>query len=159
MAQTWIRGSIICFVTNDKAPISELEMLFAKDQSIPTRVWQSVHAQSKADLMLLFRPESADATQELEQAKLDSDNTAVSTSTIVSGVYAAPIQTTNETERTYTISATLFDLRTGKPLKRGVHSGSASRTVKNYSGIAPAPDAVPLLADLMTDLAGALLED
>jgi hypothetical protein len=31
--------------------------------------------------------------------------------------------------------------------------------VKNYSGIAPAPDAVPLLADLMTDLAGALLED
>ena len=109
--------------------------------------------------MLLFRPESAEATQDIEQATIDSDNTAVSTSTIVSGTHAAPVQTTNETERTYTISASLFDLRSGKRLKRGMHSGSASRTEKHYAGIAPAPDAVPLLADIMTDLARALLEE
>jgi hypothetical protein len=140
------------------APISELELLFARNQAIPARIWQSVRAESNADLLILFRPETAEAHQDLEQEKLDPDNT-VSTSTIVSGVYAAPIQTTNKTERTYTISASLFDLRTGKPLKRGVHSGSGSRTEKHYAGIAPAPDAVPILAEAMTDLARALLED
>jgi hypothetical protein len=158
-ARAWTSGRIACFSTGDDATISELELLFAKDQSIPARVWASVRAASNADLLLLFRPESAEATQDIEQAKLDSDDTAVSTSTIVSGTHAAPIQTTNETERTYTISASLFDLRSGKPLKRGVHSGSASRTEKHYAGIAPAPDAVPLLADIMTDLARALLEE
>jgi hypothetical protein len=158
-ARAWTDGSIACFLTRDEGAISELELLFAKDQGIPAKIWQSVRAGSNADLMLLFRPESAGAIQDIEQAKVDSDNTAVSTSTIVSGTHAAPIQTTNETERTYTISASLFDLRSGKPLKRGVHSGSASRTEKHYAGIAPAPDAVPLLADIMTELARALLDE
>lgn len=155
-ARAWTGGSITCLVAQDDAPVSELELLFARDRSIPARVWQSVGAGSNADLLLLFRPETAEATQELEQ---QTDSGAVSTQTIVSGTYAAPVRTINETERTYTISASLFDLRTGRTLKHGVHSGSASRTERHYAGIAPAPDAVPLLADIMTELARALLDD
>jgi hypothetical protein len=149
----------------DEDPISQIELLFAKNQKIPNEVLRTLHSESKADFVLLFRPESVLATQELSQQKLTDtgspgpQNTAVPTSTIVSGVHTAPFQTTNETERSYKLSAALVDLQTGKELKYGEYSGTASRTEKNYAGVAPALDAEPLLADLMTALARALLDE
>lgn len=165
VAREWSVGTVVCPPADGDQPISELERLFAKNETIPDRVLRTARARSNADLLLLFRPESVGATQEISQQKLNDDpflgpsGTAIPTSVIVSGTHAAPIHTTNETELTYTIAGWLIDLRTGKRLKSGTHSGSASNTVKHNSGFAVAPPAVPLLADIMTDLAEALLEE
>jgi hypothetical protein len=67
--------------------------------------------------------------------------------------------TSSRTEITYTVSAALVELRTGKLLKVGVHSGSGSRNEEHYMGFAEAPPAVPILATIMSDLGDALLDD
>ena len=69
------------------------------------------------------------------------------------------VDTTNETELTYTISAALVDLRTGKLLKVGLHSGSASRRVTHNLGFAEPPPAAPILENAMTELGEAVLDD
>jgi hypothetical protein len=65
----------------------------------------------------------------------------------------------NETKLSYTVSAVLVDLRTMKPLRGALHSRSASRTVKHNVGFAEAPSAAPLLAEIMSELGEAVLDD
>jgi hypothetical protein len=69
------------------------------------------------------------------------------------------LRTENETELSYTVSAVLVDLNTMRPVRGGHHSGTASRTVKNNVGFAGAPAAAPLLAEIMSELGEAVLED
>lgn len=69
------------------------------------------------------------------------------------------IQTKNQTELSYTVSAWLVDTQTGKALKSGIHCDDESRTVKRNLGFAEAPAAEPLLTRILVELSEKMLED
>ena len=157
VSRAWDVGRVVCLVPEEGEPASEileLERLHAKHRPIPHAVMRAVEAQAKSDYLLLFRPESVDTVQEISQnvGKNIYDQAA-------GGLQVSPIQTDNETELSYTVSAVLVDFGTLKPLRGALHSGSASRTVKNNLGFATAPPAAPLLAEIMAELGEALLDD
>jgi hypothetical protein len=69
------------------------------------------------------------------------------------------METKNETELTYILSGSLFDMQSSKLIKVGVHSGSDSRTVKHNLGFAEPPPVAPILEKIMVKLGEALLDD
>jgi hypothetical protein len=147
----------------------QLQSMFALDEVVPSTVWQSLRQSSHATHAILFRPEAVGSSREVSQTeRLGSPLLVIgggglaATSLLVSGLIAANnkrVVTTNETELTYTVSAALVDLRTGKLLKVGLHSGSASRTVTRNLGFAEPPPAAPILEGVMTELGEAVLDD
>lgn len=60
---------------------------------------------------------------------------------------------------TYTVYSALVDLRSGRVLKTAEHSAADSKTTTYNLGMAEAPPVEPILAQLMTEQAEALLED
>jgi hypothetical protein len=147
----------------------QIQSKFALDEPVPANVWESLRQTSGATHAILFRPESVGSSREVSQTeRLRSPIVIIgvgelaATSLLVSGLAGASttrLETTNETELTYTVSAALVDLRTGKLLKVGLHSGSGSRTVTRNLGFAEPPPAAPILEEAMTELGEAVLDD
>jgi hypothetical protein len=148
---------------------AQVQSMFALDEPVPEVAWRSLRQRSSATHAILFRPEAVGSSHEVSQTErmgsplvLVGGGGLAVTSLLVSGLIAANnmrVDTTNETELSYTISAALIDLRSGKLLKVGVHSGSASRTVTHNLGFAEPPPAAPILEDAMTELGEAVLDD
>jgi len=162
---------IVCVDRQMKArspAFSELERLFALDQPIPADVWRSVRESSGATQALLFRPESVSSSHEVTKELKGSSGGLVgggvllATSAIVSGIVAA--KTIHEvpvsnTEVSYTVSASLVDMRSGRLLKVGVHTRSDSRKVERNQGFAEPPPVAPLLEKIMLELGEEVLSD
>ena len=160
-------GRVVCFGAPGvpRPPdLAEVERLFALDQPIPKHTWQKIRKASRADYALLFRPESVASSRSVNQELrgvgilvLHSPTTAI-VSTILSAGMVRQV-TARDTEVAYTLSASLVDLRSGKVLKVGVHSGSDSREVTRDLGYAEPPPAAPILEEIMVDLGEEVLED
>jgi hypothetical protein len=166
VSRTWSAGRVICLVPSNGEPAAELlelERFYAKDRPVRRSLLRTIRAKTNSDFMLLFRPENVETEQNISQTralKLFPNSTGpVHTTAGVDLPRAQSIHTMNETELSYTVSAVLFDLRTMKPLRGALHSRSASRTVKHNVGFAEAPSAVPLLAEIMSELGKAVLDD
>jgi hypothetical protein len=148
---------------------AQVQSMFALDEPVPMNAWQSLRQSSGATHAVLFRPEAVGSSREVSQTeRLGSPIVAVgfgglaATSLLVSSLIAANntrVETTNETELSYTVSASLVDLRTGKLLKVGLHSGSASRKVTRNLGFAEPPPAAPILEEVMSELGEVVLDD
>lgn len=148
---------------------AQVQSMFALDEPVPASVWETLQRKSRATHAILFRPEAVGSSREVSQSEriqspivLIGSGGLAATSLLVSGLIAANntrIETTNETELTYTVSASLVDLRTGKLLKVGLHSGSDSRTVTRNLGFAEPPPAAPILEGVMAELGEAVLDD
>lgn len=148
---------------------AQVQSMFALDEPVPDSVWQSLRQKAGATHAILFRPEAVGSSREVSQTErigspivLIGTGGLAATSLLVSGLIAANntrIDTTNETELSYTVSASLVDLRSGRLLKVGLHTGSASRTVTRNLGFAEPPPAAPILEDVMTELGEAVLDD
>lgn len=165
-------AALICLDAQQAAAapaFTDVQRLFALDEPIPPEVWEQLRRTSNVELALLFRPEAVSSSRDVSRAEelrspivAVGSGAALATSLLVSGMAAAATTrtvTTNETELSYTVSASLVDLRTGKLLKVGLHSASDSRTVKRNLGYAEAPPAAPLLEKIMVELGGAVLDD
>jgi hypothetical protein len=164
--------AVVCW-SQEKAAMepafAQVQSMFALDEAVPEVAWRSLRQTSGATHAILFRPEAVGSSREVSQSeRLGSPLLVIgtgglaATSLLVSGLVAANntrIETSNETELSYTISAALVDLRSGKLLKVGLHSGSASRTVTRNLGFAEPPPAAPILEDAMTELGEAVLDD
>jgi hypothetical protein len=165
--------SVVCWgadrATREPA-FGQLQSLFALDETVPMDTWQNVSRASGATHALLFRPEAVGSSREVTRVERASSPVVIlgtgggltAATLLVSGLVAAnnmQVETSNETELRYTVSASLVDLRTGKLLKVGVHSGSASRTVKHNLGFAEPPPAAPILEGVMTELGKEVLDD
>lgn len=171
IAEAWSQGMLLCpsDSRDSAATLAEIERLFALDQPIPDALWRDIRNSSRADHALLFRPEGVSSSQELSQETRSSGGViiigsepAFATSAMVSAMLMASTThrvTVNDTEIAYTLSASLIDMRSGKVLKVGIHSGSDSRTVERNLGFAEAPPAVPLLQEIMADLGVEVLDD
>ena len=164
--------TVVCWSEEKAATepaFAQVQSMFALDEPVPEVAWRSLRQTSGATHAILFRPEAVGSSHEVSQTeRLGSPLVMVGTSgllvtsLLVSGLMAANntrVDTTNETELTYTISAALVDLRSGKLLKVGLHSGSASRTVTHNLGFAEPPPAAPILENAMTELGEAVLDD
>lgn len=148
---------------------AQIQLLFARDQPIPSEVWQALRQATGAHHALLFRPEAVSSSQEVSRKETMrspllflGSGSLLATTALVSGIVAAETirtETNNETELTYVVSASLVDMESGKLLKVGVHSGSDSRTVKHNLGFAEPPPAAPILEKIMTRLGQVLLEE
>lgn len=165
-------AALVCLHAEQAAAepaFTQVQLLFALDKPIPGEVWQRLRRTSRADFALMFRPEAVASSREVSQdvelrspLLLIGGGALLATTALVSGMAAsatAHTVTTNETELSYTVSASLVDLRSGKLLKVGLHSRSDSRTVKHNFGYAEAPPAAPLLEKIMTELGVAVLDD
>ena len=162
VSQGWDAGHVVCLIPGKGEPTTELleiERLYAEDRPIPSSLLKAVGAGTKSDFILLFRPESVTTVQEISQGKKRNHPNPTGPTWTTSGIHPSRIQTDNETELSYTVSAVLVNLATMKPLRGGLHSGSASRTVKNNVGFAAAPPAAPILAEIMAELGEAVLDD
>jgi hypothetical protein len=164
--------SVVCWGQEKAATepaFAQVQSMFALDEPVPEIAWRNLRQTSGATHAILFRPEAVGSSHEVSQSeRLGSPLLIIgagglaATSLLVSGLVAANntrVETANETELTYTISAALVDLRSGKLLKVGLHSGSASRTVTHNLGFAEPPPAAPILEDAMTELGEAVLDD
>jgi hypothetical protein len=164
--------SVVCWDQEKAATepaFAQVQSMFALDEPVPEIAWQNLRQTSGATHAILFRPEAVGSSREVSQTEsvgsplliVAAGGLGVAT-LLVSGLIAANnkhVDTTNETELTYTISAALVDLRSGKLLKVGLHSGSASRTVTRNLGFAEPPPAAPILEEAMTELGEAVLDD
>ena len=167
VSQAWDAGHVVCLVSGKDEPTAELlelERLYAEGRPIPRSLFRTIHVSTKSDFILLFRPEGVDAAQTISQRKnpnpfSPSSGGPVHTTAGMDLPAQQTIHTKNETELSYTVSATLVDLRTTKPLRSALHSGRATRTVKRNVGYAEVPSAVPLLAEIMSALGEAVLDD
>jgi hypothetical protein len=171
IAEAWSQGMLLCPSESGGSggTLAEIERLFALDQPIPESLWRDIRDNSRAEYALLFRPEGVSSSQEVEQGTRSSGGVVVigstpafATSALVSALLISNSVhrvTVNDTEVAYTLSASLVDVRTGKVLKVGVHSGSHSRTVERNLGYAEAPPAIPLLEEIMADLGTKVLDD
>ena len=167
LAETWSDGRLVCFDEKRIAgspEFSELVLLFALDKPIPADLWQRVRRASGAEYALLFRPESVSSSQEVSQETrgMMMPVGGLATSVFVSAMLfsaTARTRTANTTELSYTVSASLVEMPTGKLLKVGVHSASDSRTVNRNLGFAEPPPAAPILEEVMTDLGEEVLDD
>jgi hypothetical protein len=167
LSQAWDAGRVVCLVPGKGEPTAELlelERLYAEGRPIPRSLFGTVLASTKSDFVLLFRPEGVDAAQTIAQWEnqnpfFPNPGGPVHTTAGMDLPARQTFHTKNETELSYTVSATLIDLRTTKPLRSAVHSGSASRTVKRNVGYAELPSAVTLLAEIMSSLGEAVLDD
>jgi hypothetical protein len=152
-----------------EAALGRVQRLFALDQPIPADVWQGLRAASKATHAILFRPEAVSSSREVSQSTelrspilMIGTGGLLATTALVSSLAAAGTArtvTSNETELNYVVSASLVDLRSGKLLRVGLHSGGASREVKRNLGFAEPPPAAPILEDIMVELGDAVLDD
>jgi hypothetical protein len=148
---------------------AQVQSMFALDEPVPMSAWQSLRKTSGATHAILFRPEAVGSSREVSQTErlgspilMIGGGGLAATSLLVSGLIAANntrVDTTNETELSYTVSASLVDLRTGNLLKVGLHSGSASRKVTRNLGFAEPPPAAPILEDVMAELGEVVLDD
>jgi hypothetical protein len=164
IAQDRDDGKVVCGEAAKSQVIAELELLFAKDQRIPSRVWAQLRGEFGTDYALLFRPESVVSSQQvgrLGDVSGTSPEKPVATAIVVTSLFANQDRTTtvNHTEVSYTLSASLVRAADGRLLKVGVHAGSASRLVEHNEGVAEAPAIEPLLESLMVDLTAELLDD
>jgi hypothetical protein len=169
--EAWSDGTLVCLDgqgTKGPSALAELELLFALDRPVPVDVLQNVRKASKADHALLFRPESVSSSRETSSklkgsaGGLVGSGAVLATSAVVSAIIATSTireVTVSDTELGYTLSASLVDLRTGKVLKVGVHSGSDSRKTERNLGFAEPPPAAPILEDIMVDLGEDVLDD
>jgi len=155
---------VVCVAAQKSPVISELELLFARDQRIPSRVWAQLRSEYGTEYALLFRPESVQSSQQvgrLGNVSGTSPDKPLATAIFVSSLFVNQDRTTtvNHTEISYTLSASLVRGVDGKLLKVGVHSGSASRLVEHNEGVAEAPAIEPLLESIMVDLTEDVLDD
>jgi hypothetical protein len=166
VSRTWSAGRVTCLVPSDGEPTAELlelERFYAEDRPVRRSLLRTIHANTKSDFIVLFRPESVETEQHISQWKalklIPNSAGPVETTAGMDLPRAQSVHTRNETELSYTVSAVLVDLRIMKPLRGAVHSRSASRTVKRNVGFAEAPSAAPLLAEIMSELGDAVLDD
>ncbi|HEY3501063.1 MAG TPA: hypothetical protein VGK73_40495 [Polyangiaceae bacterium] len=170
IAESWSEGKLVCLDPGGTAHavFQELERHFARDEPIPERVWQSVRNASGATHAILFRPESVSSSRENHSdlrgspIVLVGSGAMLATTALVSTILTASTArqvTVSSTELSYTVSASLIDMQSGKLLKVGVHSGSASRQSERQLGFAEAPPAAPLLEEIMVGLGESVLED
>jgi hypothetical protein len=155
VSQQWDVGRVVCLIPDEglrSGELLELERLYAEARPVPPSLLTAIQTSTKSDFILLFRPESVGSVQEISQSPGSRNDFWR-----YSG--GSTIRTENETELSYTVSALLIDLETMKPVRGGQHSGNASRTVKNNVGFAAAPPAASLLAEIMSELGKAVLED
>jgi hypothetical protein len=172
LTESWSEPSVVCIEGERGAADSafgQVQLLFALDQPIPNDLWRELRKTSRATHAILFRPEAVSSSREVSQdTRLGSPIMMIgtggllATTTLVSGLLAgstAHTVTLNETELSYTVSASLVDLQTGKLLRVGVHSGRASREVRRNLGFAEPPPAAPILEGVMVELGEAVLDD
>lgn len=172
LTESWNEPSVVCIDeqrASTDSVFGQVQLLFALDSPIPKDLWQELRKTSRVTHAILFRPEAVSSSREVSQeTRLGSPLMMVgtggllATTTLVSGLLAgstAHSETLNETELSYTVSASLVDLRTGKLLRVGVHSGHASREVRHNLGFAEPPPAAPILEGVMVELGEAVLHD
>jgi hypothetical protein len=158
-------GQVVCI---DRSPagklpeLAELELVFAADKPIPAQLLTKLRMAASADYLLLFRPESVSSSHEVSHDKTLRSNPGM---VLLAGPWVAwmlaeEVKTTsNSMDLKYTISAALIEARSGKLLKMGVHSGGDSRKEDRYMGYAEAPPVTPILAEIMSELGQAVLDD
>lgn len=161
-AQDRDEGRIVCaaHAQNGKVEAAAIvEQRLARALPIGVDSWRPIRRSTNADYALLFRPESVESAQQVSR-----DYEFVNLGRGQAGTHNLSCKRTlqcyateNETKKTYTISAFLIDMRTGKVVRSGLYSDSASRTVPRNLGFAEAPDAEPLLTDILTELGMAML--
>jgi hypothetical protein len=171
IAESWSDGKVVCLDPRAAAQASvlaELERHFALDEPVPERVWQRVREVSGAKYAMLFRPESVSSSRESSEELIGSSGGLVgsgpllATSALVSLIIAGSTMhtvTVSDTELSYTVSASLVDIQSGKLLKVGVHSGADSHKTERQLGYAEAPPAAPILEGIMVGLGETLLDD
>jgi hypothetical protein len=171
LAESWNDGSVVCLDARKAAEIPALGQLarhFALDEPVPEEVWRNVRDASGASHAVLFRPESVassrDTGYELKGplTPLVHGGPMLATSALVAVIVGASTWKqvrVNNTELTYTVSASLVDMRSGKLLRVGVHSGSDSHTTARDRGFAEAPPAAPILEEIMSGLGESVLDD
>jgi hypothetical protein len=133
--------------------VAEVQRRFALDQPIEMRMWQDLRAASNSDYLLIFRPESASSSRAARPHGVvvaGAGTPILATTAIVSLIVAADskVVTNNVAEVTYTVSASLVDLRTGRLLRVGVYSASDIYDV----GMGQGAPVGSILERLMTDL-------
>lgn len=171
LTESWSEPSVVCRGGEPAAAetaFARVQLLFALDKPIPNDLWRELRRTSRATHAILFRPEAVSSSREVSQdtelrspIMMIGTGGLLATTTLVSGLLAgstAHTVTLNETELSYTVSASLVDLQTGKLLRVGVHSGSASREVKRNLGFAEPPPAAPILEGVMVELGEAVLD-
>jgi hypothetical protein len=165
LASSWHDGSILCLdIPNivDNPTLSRVEYSFALDQPITGDTWHALQASTGADAALLFRPEGADSAQDVSHRRMypaPFGRAASSQNDVQSCPNRTCVATKNETELEYTVSARLVDMRTGRTLRTGSYSDSASRTVPRNLGYAEAPPSETLLVRIIVKLGARMLTD
>lgn len=168
LSEQWDGGKVVCFdrISLAKSPaLGELQQRFAQNQAIPPTVWAALRRASNADYALLFRPESVSSSQEVSRTVSEPASDAVMAG-IFHGALAAAVvasrprevSTENSTEVTYTLSASLVDMRSGDLIAVGVHSDGDSHDAKRHLGYAEPPPVAPILERIMVDLSEDILE-
>jgi hypothetical protein len=154
---------IVCFDHPDLAKsaefLKELQLEYARDHAIPANRWHELEQRTGASYVLLFRPESAEASQRVSKADKSFPLRAV----VIPGRGPLPMAVIPtmegvgpkvdgvKTSRTYTLSSSLVDLREGRIVRVGVQSAEASTSTTE------APDATQHLHGIMRDLMKGLL--
>jgi hypothetical protein len=170
-SKSWSDGGLVCpeaKALKESTEVSETMQHFALDEPIPADLWRRLQGRFQADYALLFRPEGVSSSKDVEHEYLTRKdrNQAVGLGAVSGGLLGAVIasnrtehsKTTSDAELSYTVSAALVDMRTGRLLKVGVNSGSASKTVHRDVGVAETPPAAPLLEKILTELAEEVLD-
>lgn len=161
LAESWRDGRIACSdAFAEDSALSQVEQRFALDQPITSAIWMALRQRTGADTALLFRPESASASHEVNRDRFfaplkgsSSQNDQMSCSS------GTCVKTENRTELAYVVSAELIDMGTGRVLRTGIYSDSASRTVPRNLGYAEAPPSEALLVRILVKLGMGMLTD
>lgn len=183
LADYWDDLTVVCLSEADigSSAVTEVQQRFALDQPFTLRVWQALREKSQAEYVLLVRPEGASSSQEVERRTIGRGTSvalgvgggvasnvgsqamqALGTSMLVAGLLSTPAirrATVNTTDVTYTLSASLVDLRTGRLLRVGVYTDGDSNTVLRNQGYAEGPPIGPILERIMLQLGRWVLEE
>jgi hypothetical protein len=154
--------------------LNALELAFALDAPVPATLLNTLRETFHADYALLFRPENVSSSNQVDQRRPENPGVRaafvgvaafISPGALLGSLIGTAIRprdeghTSNRTELSYTLSATLLDMRTGKVLKVGLNQGSAAQTVERNLGYAEAPPVAPLLQKIMVPLGEEMLAD
>jgi hypothetical protein len=163
-------GRISCpdQVARSSDALQRVERSFALDEPIKREDLAELSALSGAEYALLFRPEGVHSTRKVTRSErydafgagAGPPGVALATSALLTGMTLRKVtRTKNGTQVTYVLSASLIELKTGKLLKVGLHSGVAGRTVKRNLGYGEGPPMSPLLQEILVELTDAVLEE
>jgi len=181
IAHDWDNGALVCplFDAAKTLPnLNALEQAFALDAPVPETLLHALRETYHADYGLLFRPENVSSSNQIDHTNSEKEDLAARAAVVGSAAFISPAallgaligtsirgagqhpeHTSNRTELSYTVSATLLDLRTGKVLKVGLHQGSTEQTVERNLGYAEAPPVAPLLQKIMVPLGEKMLAE